>query len=448
MRLRDIVSIALWLVLLASMSPIMWAAPAFAQMDCSECSITSECEAICTGSSGRNETCQDHTCKPPPPCNNEVCQTRADCPKSCVVNERQDSCRRFIPDICNVGQCKEVCSDTVDCQTPCIDSDNSAVEDCGDFGICVPSLSRKCSDVCKPFTGCSKTCELPSGDESTCKIEQRNNCNPENNILLFEAQNTFISSTGEFKPDKNRQPIIFEDGDIAVISRTSALREVGRDFIVIDNFMTINGVNVCKGAAGQQFPDSCFGAEKLNSQDPGVKGKPIEDVLTPIPPIDVSGFIPKGKQVLEVELVDSGVIGGNTDLYLLTTARLPEIVSRRFALVEPPKGSCENDPCRRGDTFKITANFIYTDPPVPVTSIICKDFFVNVKKLSRGNVLRNADNGPAGEGAILTPILPTAICADLLLRPRESFPIIFEIELKTTDPFQFEIDLIGFRILR
>jgi len=102
-----------------------------------------------------------------------------------------------------------------------------------------------------------------------------------------------------------------QEGDTAVIASTPD----GNGSIVIDNFLTINGQNACVGVAGQKFKESCFGR-----QGPLVIGQPIETVLTPIPPINVSALIPVGINPVDFELRDFGVIAGNTDLFLVTTA--------------------------------------------------------------------------------------------------------------------------------
>jgi hypothetical protein len=47
---------------------------------------------------------------------------------------------------------------------------------------------------------------------------------------------------------------------------------------------------------------------------------PIESVLTPIPPIDISTFIPVGTPAVLFELRVFGEIAVNTDLFLVTTA--------------------------------------------------------------------------------------------------------------------------------
>jgi hypothetical protein len=59
---------------------------------------------------------------------------------------------------------------------------------------------------------------------------------------------------------------------------------------------------------------SCFGHFIQDPADPGVVGMPIETVLTSIPPIDVSSFIPAGTTTVLFELRDFGGIQGNTEL--------------------------------------------------------------------------------------------------------------------------------------
>jgi len=105
----------------------------------------------------------------------------------------------------------------------------------------------------------------------------------------------------------------FTPGDTAVISSTPD----GTGPIVIDNFLTINGKNACEGVAGQVFPDSCFGPAIAPTVP---TGDPIDTILTPIPPIDVSAFVPLGTTAVVFELRDFGIIAGNTDLFLVTTA--------------------------------------------------------------------------------------------------------------------------------
>lgn len=145
-------------------------------------------------------------------------------------------------------------------------------------------------------------------------------------IKLFDATPTF--STGpQTSPDNATSfastaiTLNFAAGDTAVISSTPD----GMGPIVIDNFLTINDQNACKGAQGQAFPESCFGPI-IDSTLP--TGQAAEGVLTPIPPIDVRALIPVGTTAVRFDLRDLGVIGGNSDLFLVTTAPV--------AAIQPP----------------------------------------------------------------------------------------------------------------
>lgn len=137
-------------------------------------------------------------------------------------------------------------------------------------------------------------------------------------IKLFDANQAFgtgvQTSPDRASPYASKSLILnFAPGDTAVISSTPD----GKGPIVIDNFMTINGVNACEGVKGQAFSHSCFG---LAIVSPLRTGLPIEAVLAPIPSIDVSRLIPVGTTTVQFDLRDFGVIAGNTDLFLVTTA--------------------------------------------------------------------------------------------------------------------------------
>ncbi len=83
--------------------------------------------------------------------------------------------------------------------------------------------------------------------------------------------------------------------------------------IVVDNFMTIDGTNVCIGGiespAGNQ---NCF-AGLL-----GGRTGPMETLLSPVVPLDVTTTIPLGTSTVTFQLRDFGAIAGNTNLFLMT----------------------------------------------------------------------------------------------------------------------------------
>lgn len=128
-------------------------------------------------------------------------------------------------------------------------------------------------------------------------------------VKLFDAIPTFrtgpLTSIGEAVPFASTSILLdFKADDSAVLSSTPD----GTGPIIIDNFMTINGENICG--------ENCFGPHIRRLRD----DRPIDTILEPIPPIDVSAFIPVGLNSILFELRDFGVIAGNTELFLVTTA--------------------------------------------------------------------------------------------------------------------------------
>ena len=113
----------------------------------------------------------------------------------------------------------------------------------------------------------------------------------------------------------------------------------------------------------------------------------------------------------------------------------PEIVNSQVSLASKPLTSFSTIPTPNGPagTFFITATFTNTS-----TIPIRKPFF-QVVELSGGNVLINADLGPGGVGAILTP----DVGPDRLLTPGESVTAEFRIGLQTLNPFTFLVDVMG-----
>lgn len=70
----------------------------------------------------------------------------------------------------------------------------------------------------------------------------------------------------------------------------------GSGGVFVDNFLTVNGKNVCPGG-------NCFSG-------PGT---------IPVSPLNISSLIPSGKHLVTFELMDWGVVLGNSPLYLVTT---------------------------------------------------------------------------------------------------------------------------------
>ncbi len=65
-----------------------------------------------------------------------------------------------------------------------------------------------------------------------------------------------------------------------------------------------------------------------------------------------------------------------------------------------------------------------------------------VAELTNGNLLQNADGGPAGEGGWLT-VQETGDFSNGILSPGESVDVHFIICLKVFAPFSFFVDVFG-----
>src|SRR3954454_863713 len=105
-------------------------------------------------------------------------------------------------------------------------------------------------------------------------------------IKLFDATPVFDTgpntSLDRAIPFATRSVVLtFTADDSAILSSTAD----GTGPLVIDNFISINGVNACFSAMGTIYPGSCFGPF-IDFELP--INAPIETILTPIPPIDVT----------------------------------------------------------------------------------------------------------------------------------------------------------------
>ena len=86
----------------------------------------------------------------------------------------------------------------------------------------------------------------------------------------------------------------------------------------------------------------------------------------------------------------------------------------------------------RGDEFHITATF------TNISDTAIGNPFFEVTDLTGDNVLVNADAGPGGTGATLSPDV-----GDGILSPGESLTVTFIIGLGTHDPFSFRVNVKG-----
>lgn len=113
----------------------------------------------------------------------------------------------------------------------------------------------------------------------------------------------------------------------------------------------------------------------------------------------------------------------------------PETVNNLVSLASNPVTSLSAIPTPNGPagTLFITATF------TNMSTIPLRKPFFQVVELSGGNVLINADSGPGGVGATLTP----NVGPDQLLTPGESVTTEFRIGLETLNPFTFLVDVMG-----
>jgi FG-GAP repeat protein len=88
--------------------------------------------------------------------------------------------------------------------------------------------------------------------------------------------------------------------------------------------------------------------------------------------------------------------------------------------------------CCDADEFRITATFTNTG------SVPIRNLFIEVTQLARGNLLENADGGPGGVGATLTPDV-----GDRILSPGEATTVTFVIRLVTRNAFWIYVNLRG-----
>jgi hypothetical protein len=185
-----------------------------------------------------------------------------------------------------------------------------------------------------------------------------------NAIRLFSA-----TPVTESAPCLNRQDcsagndrVVFDEAALllscrahphAVLSSTAD----GRGHLVVDNFIEVNGRNVCTGGAvtGDGVAQ-CF-------DWPVVKdiSTPALNAYQPVPPVNVSGDMPRGRGTVTFALVDYGGIYANSDIWLVTDC----VAYQKAAICHKPGTPAEkvltvgvaalSGHLRHGDTTDLTA---------------------------------------------------------------------------------------------
>lgn len=106
----------------------------------------------------------------------------------------------------------------------------------------------------------------------------------------------------------------------AVLSSTAD----GTGSVVVDNFLTVDGANVCTGISGTgnlgTSAPNCF-IDFL-----GTTGTALTS-YTPVPPLDISENLAAGKHMVTFELQDWGGLLASSDIWLLTNCNAPPQVA-------------------------------------------------------------------------------------------------------------------------
>jgi hypothetical protein len=142
------------------------------------------------------------------------------------------------------------------------------------------------------------------------------------------------------------------------------------------------------------------------------------------------------KGVIEISNVQTGLMELATKL--LPTTNVNNLVT--FApLASTAKTTANTLGCPAGFVGKFSFNARLTDKSgsPSLTNLLAK-----VTTLSNGNLLQNADSGPAGVGATLT-VARTGSFSDAVLSPKEFVDVPFTICLKQNKAFSFFVDVLG-----
>jgi hypothetical protein len=94
---------------------------------------------------------------------------------------------------------------------------------------------------------------------------------------------------------------------------TATLSGANGGGFIADNFLTVNGTNICPG--GPQ--GNCFSAV---TADPRQNlGQPVETSYSPVMPIDISSLLTEGNSLYTFNLMDYGYALGSSEINLTTT---------------------------------------------------------------------------------------------------------------------------------
>ena len=163
-------------------------------------------------------------------------------------------------------------------------------------------------------------------------------CSPVTDRVVFDEAMLFVSCRSH---------------PIAVLSSTVD----GRGPLVVDNFLEVNGRNVCTGGVSDLGIELCF-----NNPFVGSIGASALSSYQSVPPLDVSGDMPtRGRGAVTFDLVDWGGMYANSDIWLVTDCK----VHQKAAICHKPGTPAEKilsvgtaaiaGHLRHGDTLDLSA---------------------------------------------------------------------------------------------
>jgi hypothetical protein len=156
--------------------------------------------------------------------------------------------------------------------------------------------------------------------------------------------------------------VVFDEATLLLSCRahpTAVLSSTpdGSGRLVADNFIEVNGRNVCTGGeTGPGGVASCFNWPVIWDI-----GKRALDAYQPVPPLNVSGDMPRGRGIVTFALVDYSGIYANSDIWLVTDC----VAHEKAAICHKPGTPAEkvltvgvaaiSGHLRHGDTTDVSA---------------------------------------------------------------------------------------------
>jgi N-acetylneuraminic acid mutarotase len=144
-----------------------------------------------------------------------------------------------------------------------------------------------------------------------------------------------------------------------------------------------------------------------------------------------------GSNLLAVRTRDRGSIS-----YVDVEVRADRGVLNDFVSFEPIPSTFTFTPAPTGCLEGFAGTFGFEAQLTNISTSALSDLVVTVTTLTNGNLLLNADSGPAGVGAQLT-VPPQDGFGDGVLSPEEFVKVAFIICLTQQSPFRFVVDVLG-----